>query len=533
MSHIHNFMREPITFNMKEYYSSWRKNSSFSSPWDREYLNLDFLKHEKKQIEKITEWYYKKFQKADENDVLPEISLYLIPVELSLQWKATINSLGNYNFRGLSALQNSPSIIMIGLFPHNIEKQPNEYSLINILKSKKVSLNNTHNGISVYALIIEEWEDLPSDSLYLDVPHEKDVLQKLFKKHISIGKSYTSSFQSPLIGAPYTPGSVGGISLASSTNNSRFAQDFAKLLQQIMPPEYRSIPPPQKAYLGQRFKYLDGISFHFAERSSTQGNYFSSFYDNSYNSLTQELDNRKKFLGEYSIFSTLISNYTSPREILKDMANNFTATEITLPEKIDEITDWADIDLNTIRSDINEDELWIQIANAHQIKPSIIPNNQEYVYTTKKIAKDFDAILSDTLKVEAERESTVNWMMSNTQHNIKRLAQSLARSTNKFEVTRDNLDDARGIIVDNFGGMVDNGKFDFIRAKLEKSKTDARFSIVQETIIILKSPTAREIYDEVKNSGLFSDMYDLQNLLDWMERKGQAIVDIHKRYIWI
>ncbi|MEK6824436.1 MAG: hypothetical protein AABY02_01150, partial [Nanoarchaeota archaeon] len=266
-------------------------------------------------------------------------------------------------------------------------------------------------------------------------------------------------------------------------------------------------------------------------RPQSQHAYFNSFYDSSYNSLAYELENRKRFGGEYSIFSTLNAPLRTPREVLKELAQNFTATEVTLPESIDSLKQY-DLDLTRVKEDITPD-LWIQMVHAHQLNPSVGESNSDYVSTTQRIARDFDTVLSDVLKNKSERTSTVGWMLSKTQENIKRLAQSLARAANKTEVDKDNLDSARGIILDNFTGLVQNNRFEATWSKLEKSKTDARFSIVQEAIKNLKNPTLREIYEVVNSSGLFSDVYDLQHLLDWMHKRGQVITDIQKRYIWI
>ena len=124
------------------------------------------------------------------------------------------------------------------------------------------------------------------------------------------------------------------------------------------------------------------------------------------------------------------------------MAQNFTATEVTLPESIDSLKQY-DLDLTRVKEDITPD-LWIQMVHAHQLNPSVGESNSDYVSTTQRIARDFDTVLSDVLKNKSERTSTVGWMLSKTQENIKRLAQSLARAANKTEVDKDNLDSARG-----------------------------------------------------------------------------------------
>ena len=46
-------------------YYLWKKNITYSNfPWDRSYLNIEFLEYEKKRICKVEEW-YKDFNRSD------------------------------------------------------------------------------------------------------------------------------------------------------------------------------------------------------------------------------------------------------------------------------------------------------------------------------------------------------------------------------------------------------------------------------------------------------------------------------------
>ncbi len=515
--------------SLTEYYP-WRKTRKIL-PWQREHVNIDFLKHEKKHMKKVETWYHDTFSKARDGGSVNEIELYVLPSELSPQWQSAIAIYGNYNYFGLSAIQNAPSTLVLGLFSYDMKKQPKEYSLIRILKSKKITVTNERQNMVVKALVIEDWEEMKSDFLYVDVDYEKNVAQKILSRYFSIDKSLALSLQSPLISAPYVQRSVGGISVSSFANNTLFAQEFVRTLQLMAPPEYRAITPPERAFVGSSFSYLDGIKFQLAERPQNQNTYFNSFYDSAYSYLAHELENRKRFGGEYSIFSTLSTPLRTPREILKELAQNFTATEVTLPENIDSLKQ-HDLDLARVKQDMNED-LWIQIVHAHQLNPSVAESNTDYIGTTQKIAQDFDVVLSDLIKNEDERKSTVGWMLSRTQENLKRLAQSLARATNKIGVDKSDLEGARGIILDNFTGLIENNRFEETWTRLKRTKSDARFAVVQEAIRNLKNPTLREIYEAVSGSGLFSDLYDLQHLVDWMHTNGQIIMDIQKRYIWV
>ncbi len=89
-------------------------------------------------------------------------------------------------------------------------------------------------------------------------------------------------------------------------------------------------------------------------------------------------------------------------------------------------------------------------------------------------------------------------------------------------------------MVDNFVGLIDHPKFRSIKSRMEVKvkKDDARYSVVQTDIINHPHSSIKEIFDAVKTTKLFRDTYDLQGLLDWLQRKGFVIVDNNKQYLW-
>ena len=126
-------------------YYLWKKNITYSNfPWDRSYLNIEFLEYEKKRICKVEEW-YKDFNRSDNKKYLGEISFYVVPLSMDSSWNVAIESQTSSKPIGLSALYNTPIAINIGLIPTG-KKMPEEYSLSNIIKSKKTY-------IGIYALM--------------------------------------------------------------------------------------------------------------------------------------------------------------------------------------------------------------------------------------------------------------------------------------------------------------------------------------------------------------------------------------------
>ena len=213
------------SLRLNDYYL-WKKYPTYSEyPWDRQYLNVEFLEFEKIRVSKVEDW-YKEFNRSENGKSLEEVSLYVVPLAMDSSWNVAIESQTNSNSIGLSALFNTPIAVIIGLIPSG-KNMPDNYSLINIIKSKKSYIYNEKLNKSESAILIEEWEELPSDSVYLDVPYEKRIIENLFTENLPLDKEISRSFQAPILSAPYD-GKVGGISLSSLSWNSKLAIELMK-----------------------------------------------------------------------------------------------------------------------------------------------------------------------------------------------------------------------------------------------------------------------------------------------------------------
>jgi hypothetical protein len=528
-------MRYTRPFSLKEYYL-WRRTAEAVYPWKRQFLNYDFLKYEKERIIKLSEW-RNKFLNAEENTILEEASFYVIPIELSSTWKGAIASYGDFKYVGLSALYNSPQTLLIALLPGTI-KQPQDYRLIEVKRSKRINIFNKRLNTVEPMIIIEEktdWEYLRSDSIYkyVDIPYERNVIQKIIEENLIHDEHISLSFQAPILSAPPVHGSVGGISLASMAWNSSFANELSKTIQRMVPPEYRESKPPKTAYLGSKFKYLAGIKFHLAERPYYDKNILSSFYDTTYGGLANKLSYRNSFEGEYSIFSTISPNEGDKTQVWKELMRNFTATEVTLPENIDDLPIEADVELTKLINAINED-LWIQVVHSRQRRPAISEEiNNGFIDIVSRVGEDFDILLTDIVRQEENREYLVRSMLQPTQYNLKRISQSFARSDGEDMVSLNHLRQARKLLVANFEGFINHPEFSGIRSEVANSRNDAKKSVVQTEIINNPCSSVREIFESVRTTGLFRDIYELQELLDRLHRDGYVIVDRNIRYTWV
>src|SRR3989344_7856047 len=108
----------------------WKKRSVYTYPWQRKFLNIDFLKYEQKRIKDVRVWYFK-FQNARVGDNLSEVYYYTLPTELSSDCKAAIALRGEFSYTHVSALKNCPQMQLLALFQKGIPL-PQDYSLIRI-----------------------------------------------------------------------------------------------------------------------------------------------------------------------------------------------------------------------------------------------------------------------------------------------------------------------------------------------------------------------------------------------------------------
>ena len=382
-------------------------------------------------------------------------------------------------------------------------------------------------------VLIEDWDYLRSDSIYVDVPYEERIIYKLIKENLIDDSQVSLCLQSPIISAPFGE-SIGGISLSSVSFDSTFAQELVKITQQMVPPEYRTLPPPKILYNGYNFPYIDGALLHLAERPFSDNNVLSSIYSNKYNKLDKELSRRYAFNGEYSIFSAINPPQGDLAHIRKELLKNFTATEITLSEEIDKL--WlSDIaDVRTLKKVIDED-LWIQVVHSRQYMPGMNAKAEiEYNKIIEHLARDFDTLLSDYQRLEVSREYLVRKLVSQSSDNLKRISQSIARSegTNLLDIRY--FKQARAMILDNFTGILKHSEFrgpeNYVRTKKSEN---IEYSVIQTEIINQPRSSASEIFEAVKSTNLFKDIYDLQKFLDWLHETNHVIVDGNKRYTWV
>lgn len=496
-----------VNQNLSQVYF-WKKHSIYTYPWQRQFLNIDFLKYEKKRIRDVGKWYYD-FQKSKVGDSLNEVYYYITPLDLDSEWKAAIASKRDYDYVGLSALKNCLQVQLIMLIPKD-KAVPRDYSLIRISKSKKDFIHNEKKNEAEYVIISDDFKEEDSSLVYVDVPFEKRIISKFIKENLVNDDLIADSFQPTLSGSPYVVNKKGGISFSAFLKTSSFSDELMNTLKMMQPIEFSDIQfqLSQKLVEGKNVLASKGFKFRVAEKSILGNNYYSAFSSNDYEKLNHELLKRDMFRGEYSIACSLTPRGDKASELLRDVISKFVKTEIMHPYNTDELKYW-DVDLLKTQKSIDED-LWLQVVNQRQLKP-VIQESSDVNTLRQNLVKEWQVILESLgLKKNTEHEAKV--YSTATCSNILRVAQSMSRDIQKNTVTDSILSKSFNLFVQNAEGLINNDEIQHqIKAVIPERFESAKFNAIRAELSV-SLLDINELFSNVKE--YFKDIYELQEFID-------------------
>lgn len=487
----------------------WKKRSIYTYPWQRQFLNIDFLKYEQKRIRDTAKW-YTKFQKTKAGQNLEEVYYYVIPIELDSRWKAAIASKGNYNYVGLSALKNCLQIQLLMLISKD-KTVPKDYSLIRIIISKKDYIHNEKKNEVRYIIRVEDFEYIDPSYPYVGIPYEKRSISKFIKENLVNDDFIANSFQPTISGSPYVVNKKGGISFSAFLMNAPFSDELIRTLKLMQPLEFSDIQYelPSKLIKGKNIFVSNGLKFRVTEKNVLGENFFTAFSSSNYDTLNHELIKRDTFRGEYSIACSLTPRGDKASELLRDILSKFVKTEIMHPFSTDELKYW-DIDLSKTQKSIDED-LWLQVVNQKQIKPVIIDNNPDIIKLRQNLIVEWKSILESVgLKKNIDHEAKVYSYAS--LNNIIKVAQSIARDEYKNQVTESILNKSFKLFIENADVLTNNPKIQHqAKVVIPEMYESAKFNAVRAELSVNLLDT-KELFNNVKE--YFKDIYELQEYID-------------------
>lgn len=505
----------------------WRRKSIYKNPWDRQHLNVDFLKFEQKRINNTKDW-YNKFQKASLGDTLEDVDYFVVPISLDSYRKAEIFS-RNYNYVGVSALKNSLQMGLILVFPEGT-KLPKEYSLIKIYSPIKEVISNKDNT-GLYIIYAEKFERLDPSTLYVDVPSENKSVHKFFLENFH-EDDVARTFQPVISSSPYQVENKGGISLSTFSSESHFSREFFTTLKLMQPLEYSDISNyfPKRLKLGFKHEFDNGLSFQVAEKQEKgilSKNHFSAFSSYNYDSLKSELVKREVFRGEYSIASSIQPKGDSSSDLLKDFTSKFVNTEITRPFNAENLYH-SDIDLKKVRHNINED-IQLQIAKQRTSEPSIEVSHEELNRLRKDISQQWK-VVADELKLELNNHRINTLYPKKTLSNVMRIAQSIARDSNLNSVDSSTINKSFKMFVDNSDSLVNNSDIlKHVKIDIPKQRENEKIDAIRAELD-LDCLTLNQLYESLKELYLFKDIHDLQYYVDELLKAGYIFEPTQGKY---
>ena len=506
-------MRE---FGREEYYP-WYKNSSANLPKDR-YLNKDFLKFEQKRIEEAHQW-HDEYLKAEPGDTLDEYETYIVPIDPSKLIKKRVNGSG-YKLKGSSALRNNLQAQKLALFPKDLNLPP-DYSLVRIFEPKKKIIPFVGDTNSKYGFIVDDYEILPIDYIYYDLPAEEKRIFSLLKGHLGGDELMAESVYSPIISSPGTAMGAGGIGSASLTRSTRFATTLNDQVRRMLPPELADYTPPNRDIQGFDERVSKGrgrkIVYNTAEKTRETGPHVGLTKGSSYSRVQKQAQRREKFAAEYSYLGNIVPSGKRSVDVVQDALNNFTQNEITI-SSYDELKE-ADVDLTRLKNDITDyEEIWINIVDARQVMPSVDKQQVKNDGLVDDLKADWKNHLPE-MGYEDSKYELAELRAEQTLENVLRLAQKFARSKRREQVTDKDIKSARRNFNDQVERLLSTDLVKDATPKIRRTHTADRESIVN-TFLQSKPCTMDELVSYLLKKRKFEDESKTVEFIKRMHERG-------------
>lgn len=515
----------------------WSKDSTFRRPWNRKFLNQDFLKNEKARIEKATKW-RSGFIKANEGDNLDSISLFVHPVKNMYEgWsKPVYEEVGNYILKVLSPLKNDNQMPVMALFA--IDEEPEDFSFIKMDKAEKKILFNEkvgefgkHGNFAV----VEDYSYIEPDERFLvvDVDYEEGLLGDILKKNMGYDDASAKALESPTLGSPTSSGGMGGIGMTSFDQNMQDVNKLFEGLERAVPFEYSpNIKPPKSAENG-RWVDFPGFSnqkveFKVAEKVMGSTSTVSSRVGNKYGGVVgSERKNRMKSQGEYSYLTSMNSRGSgTARDVLAKIRDRFTESELKMtdPTRGGELSSH----IQDFKQDItNFEDLKLNTVYARQRMPSA--NNLD-MDKWEDHFRDIWSIYSTQMGLEYDSRMFLTANAKKTLQNAVNVSQSIARMKGKEKVTDDIMGDYMNMFEDQVERFVDHPVMEGAKKERKKiRKEDIQNALRQ--LLTGNGFTKDQIWDFVKNEDLFKDRANFEDVMKRLEKHGY-IYQNNGKWFW-
>lgn len=243
----------------------WQKDGPFE-PWNRTYGPL-FDEVEKQLIENDSKW-YKLLVQIENGSILPNRVGFIQKMESipSRLKEGLEEKVGECSIKIITSIHRSSIHPVLTIFTG---QPPDEINYVELMRPKKYNLVLKPYDPS-YAVIVEDFDYIPVDSLYLKHPRitkinqPQNVLEKLLSS-----KALVNTILSPPTSAPSISGIQGGTRLYFDIKFGLSEFDFQRLLdkiEELVPPEFRSrIPEYLRTGKSMNDLMIPGLRYRVSE----------------------------------------------------------------------------------------------------------------------------------------------------------------------------------------------------------------------------------------------------------------------------
>lgn len=507
-------------------YYLWHQEGLPDRSWQRQYINFEFLTHERRLVEDSLPFFHAAATTGGPSE-LPSTSLYTVPVDLAPAWKAEVQLQGCME-QGLSALYDTDSANAVGLFPSQV---PAPYRLIRVEAAKRVLLRD-RSGRLMNCVRVEDWHYLRPEEPYLARPVKVRSLLQHYQENLHLDDLVINALAAPPIGSPRVGIGGAGMTLTCMAGgmSGRVVRTFLEAMERVLPPEFRRSDAPETLRRGKWIDRLPGVRFHYASRAPRSVDEAFGIRLASRSDLGDALEHRRSARGECGFWGTFQAQESSLRREYKNHLSAFTETEATIPQSLSELLR-GDVDLKPFW-DGTTDEHWAAVVQAHALQPNLDPVGQPLGDALTRLRPFLEEALEYTALGATDRTRLATTLAENAAESFSRNVLSTARTHDRADATEADVREAVKNFRRSFNTYLENPEVQDAAIEVPRRRQDARVDSVENTLLGQRLLTATAIWEAVDHS-LFKDLADLLGLLDWLHRKGRVIRDGQGRYRWL
>ena len=495
-------------------YPTWKNEITHTLSHQRTSIN-EYSKIERKRIENTKKWFFNFIStKTKCGKTLAPVEYFAMPIsfkDMPIKMNTIIESLeGNPYPMYLSSIQGTNQCPILALFDRE-KRVPQDNYLIRIEESRKVYIKDEKLGLRP-ALIIEKFEELDYDKMYLDIPDNDSMIEKKYVSKI-LKESFPTmniALQAPVLSAPGEIFHEGGISLTYE-NKSPISQSILDMVQEMSPPQYRTKPMPPRDFNGKILKQNDGIPVHFSEKPYKIRQKIRSVSNKEMGDIEKTFAEKRNFtelsiVGQYEEKGRKMEDFDNLVKVFSKIDINFSSQ--------DAIEFGDEYDTERIMKDANSETMHVNIVKSKHCMSAIPIENQSYFQRMQKLIREtMNGSFEELYRDDEARQRFLNKSIKDSNRKLQNIAATIARSNFRKKISEKDLLDSKGISCDSINSTFTKD----ITYEYKKEKSNMKINYKKQIILdVLYSESLifLDIWEYLKNSKEFKTKLELQKMLN-------------------